>query len=63
MAGGGESDQSYRTEHPPQHMVGSLVQAQVEYEQERGEAQERGRLEVLSEDERTSDDAIRDAIR
>jgi hypothetical protein len=59
----GEDSRSFRVEHPPQHIIGSLVQALIEYEQERGEAQERGRLEVLSEDERNSEDAIRDAIR
>jgi len=55
MAGtGADNDVSYRVPARPHLVVGSLVQALVEYEQERGEAQERGRLEALSEDERTT---------
>ena len=50
---GAENDVSYRVPARPHLVVGSLVQALVEYEQERGEANERGRLEALSEDQRT----------
>jgi hypothetical protein len=51
---GGEEDASYPLDRGEAEVLSYLYTALTEWEMEKGEQQERGRLEVLNEDSRTS---------